>query len=125
MNNAVCPKNYVECEKRQTYQAYNNRRKKELFSARTKPSYKKNVFLQFISNKNEKNTSTMNKQVYLGLAILEITKIVMYEFCHNYVKPKYEEKAKSCYIATGSLIIYIRKEEIYVDIVKDVCSKRL
>ena len=67
----------------------------------------------------------MNKRVYLGLAILEITKIVMNEFCHSYVKPKYGEKAKLCYIATGSLIIYIRKEEIYVDIVKDVCSKKL
>ena len=67
----------------------------------------------------------MNKRVYLGLAILEITKIVMNEFCHNYVKPKYGEEAKLCYIATGSLIVYIKTEDIYVDIVKDVCSKRL
>ena len=66
----------------------------------------------------------MNKRVYLGLAILEITKIVMNEFCHNYMKPKYGEKAKLCYIATGSLIVYIKTEDIYVDIVKDVCSKR-
>ena len=40
----------------------------------------------------------MNKPVYLGLSILELSKIVMHEFWNDYVKPKYEKKAKHCYI---------------------------
>ena len=38
----------------------------------------------------------MNKPVYLGLSILEISKIVMYEFSYDYIKPKYDKKAKLC-----------------------------
>ena len=38
----------------------------------------------------------MNKRVYLGLSILELSKILMYEFWYDYVKPKYGEKAKLC-----------------------------
>ena len=45
----------------------------------------------------------MNKAVYLGLSILELRKIVMYEFWYDYVKPKYREKAKLVWIQTVSL----------------------
>ena len=36
----------------------------------------------------------MNKPVYLGLSILEISKTRMYEFWYDYIKPKYRYKAK-------------------------------
>ena len=39
----------------------------------------------------------MNKPAYLGLSILELSKILMYDFWYDYVKPKYSEKAKMCY----------------------------
>ena len=42
----------------------------------------------------------MNKPVYLGLSILEISKIVLHEFWYDYAKPKYEEKAKLCDMET-------------------------
>ena len=35
----------------------------------------------------------MNNPIYLGLSILEISKIVMYEFWYDYVIPKYSENA--------------------------------
>ena len=54
----------------------------------------------------------MNKPVYLGLSILEISKIVMYEFWYYYVKLKYGEKAKLCYIDTDSFIVYIKTKDI-------------
>ena len=47
----------------------------------------------------------MNKPVYLGLSILELSKILMYKFQHDYVKPKYGEKVKLFYIDTDSFII--------------------
>ena len=40
----------------------------------------------------------MNKPIYLGLSILDISKITMYEFWYDYVKSKYEDKARLCYM---------------------------
>ena len=62
----------------------------------------------------------MNKPVYLGLSILELSKIVMYEFWHDYVKLKHEEKAKGCYIDTESFIACIKTDDIYIDVAEDV-----
>ena len=45
----------------------------------------------------------MNKPAYLGLSILELSEILMYEFWYDYIKPKYDEKAKLCYMETVSL----------------------
>ena len=50
----------------------------------------------------------MNKPVYLGLSILELSKIVISEFWYDYVKPKYCVKAKLCYMDTDSFIVYIK-----------------
>ena len=62
----------------------------------------------------------MNKLVFLGLSILELSKILMYEFRYDYVKPKYKEKAKLCYMDADSFIVYIKPNDIYKDIVEDV-----
>ena len=40
----------------------------------------------------------MNTPVYLGLLILNVSKIVIYEFWYNCVKPNYEEKTKLSYM---------------------------
>ena len=61
----------------------------------------------------------MNKPVYLGLSILELNKMLMYEFWHDYVKPKYGEKTKLCSTDTESFIVYIKTNDIYKDIVED------
>ena len=47
----------------------------------------------------------MNKPVYLGLSILDLSKILMYEFWYDYVKSKFDEKAKLCYINSDSFIV--------------------
>ena len=47
----------------------------------------------------------MNKSLYLGLLILELSKTVMYEFWYDYVKPKYREKSKLCYMDTDNFIL--------------------
>ena len=62
----------------------------------------------------------INKPVYLGLSILELSKILMYEFWYDYVKPKYGEKAKLCYMDTDSLIVHIKTNNIYKDIAEGV-----
>ena len=61
-----------------------------------------------------------NKPVYLGLSILDLSKTVMYEFWYDYVKPKYGENAKPCYMDTDSLIVPVKTDDIYEDIAEDV-----
>ena len=63
----------------------------------------------------------MNKSVYLGQAILDLSKIVMCEFHYDYMVPKYGlEKLKLCYIDTDSLVYDIKTEDFYKDIANDV-----
>ena len=52
----------------------------------------------------------MNKPVYLDLSILEISKTLMYEFWYDYIKPKYKNNAKLCFMDTGSFIINIKQK---------------
>ena len=62
----------------------------------------------------------MNKPAYLGLSILEISKTLMYEFWYDYIKPKYQQNAKLCYMDTDSFLIHIKTEDVYKDIANDV-----
>ena len=62
----------------------------------------------------------MNKPVYLGLSILDISKTKMYNFWYDYMKPKYDDKSKLCYMGTESFIVHIKTEDIYKDISGDV-----
>ena len=61
-----------------------------------------------------------NKPIYLGLSILEISKILMYEFWYDYMKPKYNDNVKLCYMDTGSFVMNIKTEDFYEDIANDV-----
>ena len=62
----------------------------------------------------------MNKPIYLGLSILEISKIIMYEFWYDYVKKKYGDMVKLCYMDTDNLIMNIKTKDFYKDIAQDV-----
>ena len=67
----------------------------------------------------KKAKAKMNKQIYLGMSILGISKTLMYEFWYDYIKPKYRDRAKICYIDTDSFVIYIITEDFYVYISDD------
>ena len=62
----------------------------------------------------------MKKPVYLVLSILDLSKTVIYEFQYDYVKPKYGQNPKLCYMDTGSFIVHVKTEDIYRDIAEDV-----
>ena len=62
----------------------------------------------------------MNKPIYLGLSILEISKTTMYEFWYDYMKRKYGDMVKLCYTDTDSLVMNIKTKDFYKGIVKDV-----
>ena len=62
----------------------------------------------------------MNKPIYLGLSVLKISKITMYEFWYDYVKIKYQGKARLCYMDTDSFDVNIKTKDFYKDISQDV-----
>ena len=65
----------------------------------------------------KKTEVKMNKLIYLGQAILDISKTLMYEFWYDYIKPKYEEKANLCYMDADTLL-FISKLKIFIKILQ-------
>ena len=62
----------------------------------------------------------MNKPIYLGLSILDISKTLMYKFWYDYMKPKYGNDVKLYYMDMDSFIMSIKKNYFYKDIGNDV-----
>ena len=62
----------------------------------------------------------MNKPIYLGMSKSDISKTLTYEFWYDYIKPKYQCKAKLCYTDIDSFVIHIITEELYKDLADDV-----
>ena len=67
-----------------------------------------------------KTNVKMNKPMYLGLPILDISKILMYKFWYDYMKPKYGNRTKLCYMDTDSFIMSIKTNDFYKDLANDV-----
>ena len=76
----------------------------------SKPGFHTTKFLteKIFATEIRKTPIIMNKPVYLELSILDLSKTVMYELWYNYVKPKYDENAKLCYINTDSFIVHVK-----------------
>ena len=67
----------------------------------------------------KKGKVKMNKPIYLGLSMLEISKIIIYEFWYDYMKRKYGDMVKLCYTDTDSLVMTIKTKDFYKDIAQD------
>ena len=65
----------------------------------------------------------MNKPIYLGLSILDISKIFMYEFWYDYMEPKHGNDVKLCYMDTDSFVMNIKTNDFYKDIANDVKNR--
>ena len=68
----------------------------------------------------QKTKVEMNKPIYLGMSKLDISKTLMYEFWYDYIRPKYQDRAKLCYMNTDSIVIHVKTEDFYEDIAHDV-----
>ena len=86
---------------------------KKLLSISTKLSHYKVFTENLLAIEMRKTQILMNKPGYLGLLMLDLSKTVMYNFLHTYVKPKYAENSKRCYINIDSLIVYVKADSIY------------
>ena len=87
-----------------------------------KPNFKSGVLFgeNLMGCEMGKIRVVMNKPVYLGQAILDLSKIVIYEFHYDYMKLKYGNNLTLCYMYTHSLVYNFKTEDFYEDIAPDV-----
>ena len=123
MNNAIFGKSMENVGKHRDIKLVTTERRRNYLVS--EPNYHTAKFFteNLLAIEMNKTEILMNKPVHLGLSILELSKILMYEFWHDYVKPKYVEKVKLCYMDTDSFIVYIKTDDIYKDIAEDVRAR--
>ena len=123
MNNAVLGKTMEYIRKRRDIKLVTTDKKRSKLVS--EPNYQTiNLILEDLSIIEMKKTKVkMNKPIYLGLSILEISKILMYEFWYVFMKSKYNNNVKLCYMDTDSFIMDIKTNDIYKDIANDVECK--
>ena len=121
MNNAVLGKTIENVRKHRDIELVaTDKRRNQLASEpnyHTTKYFLKNVMAIEMKNKTKVK---MNKPIYLGMSILDIIETLMYEFWYDYIKPKYQDRAKLCYMDTDSFVIHIIAEDFYKDISNDV-----
>ena len=121
MNNSVFGKTMENIRKHRDIRLVNN--KEDYLKHVMKPNFKAGVLMgpDLMSCEMEKIKIKMNKPVYLGQAILDLSKTIMYEFHYDYMKKKYNEiDLKLLYMDTDSLVYDIKTEDFYKDIADDI-----
>ena len=120
MNNSVFGKTMENIRNRVNVKLVNTGEQFKKLTA--KPNYEsRKIFNENLVSVHMKKTSlTMNKPVYLGMSILDLSKIVMFDFHYKYIKPKYGSKAKLLFTDTDSFLYEIQTEDFYKDISGDV-----
>ena len=123
INYSVFGKTMENIRKHRNMKLVNN--EEEYLKNVMKPNFKSVTLLglDLMSCEMGKVRVVMNKPVYLGQAILDLSKTIMYEFHYNYMIPKYSDRLKLCYMDTDSLIYSIGTEDFYSDISPDVESR--
>ena len=123
MNNSVFGKTMENIRNRVDVKLVNNR--KATLKLAAKPNFEHlTIFYENLVAIHMKRTKlTFNKPVYCGMAILDLSKTLMYEFHYNYILPKYGKKAKLLFTDTDSLCYEIETEDFYEDISEDVEEK--
>ena len=92
-----------------------DKRRKRLVSESNYHSHR-NFSNHLMAIEMKKTRIKMNKPLYLGASILDISETLIYEFWYDYLKPKYGDRVKLCYTDTDSFIIHIKTEYFFEDI---------
>ena len=122
MNNSMFRKTMENIRKHRNIKLVNN--EEEYLKNVMKPNFKSGTLLgpDLMGCEMGKVRVVMSKPVYLGQAILDLSKTTVYEFHYGYMIPKYGDRLKLCYMDTDSLIYSIGTEDFYSDIADDVES---
>ena len=120
MNNAVFGKTMENVRNRRDVKLIvTEERRKKLVS---EPNYDSCKFFSesLMAIEMRKTEVLMDKPIAVGQAILDISKTLVYEFWYDYLKPKYSDNIKLCYMDTDSFVIHVETEDFFKDISKDV-----
>ena len=123
MNNSVFGKTIENIRKRQNIELVDNRKKTVKLTSR--PNFDRcTIFDRNLIAVHMKKTEVyFNKPVYVGQAILDLSKTLMFNFHYNYIREKYGNKAELLFTDTDSLIYLIHPDDFYKDISPDILSK--
>ena len=123
MNNVVFEKTIENVRKHRVIKLVETERRRNYLVAEPNFQATKIFTENLLAKEMRKKTEIlMNKPFYVGLSILELSKILTYEVWYDYVKPKYDEKAKLCYMDTNSFIAYI-KQMIFIKILQKMLKQ--
>ena len=123
MNNSVFGKTIENIRKRQNVNIIDNR--KMALKLSSKPNFERlTIFDENLVAVHMKKTEVyFNKLIYVGQAILDLSKTLMFDFHYNYIRKKYDNKAELLFTDTDSLMYLIQTEDFYQYINKDVRRK--
>ena len=119
MNNSVFGKTMENLRKRVDVRLVTD--EKKLTKLASKPTYvSSKIFNEnLVAVHKIKETLTLNRPAYVGMCILDLSKVLMYDFHYNYIKKKYGDKAKLLFTDTDSLTYEIEAEDVYKDFWND------
>ena len=120
MNNAVFGKTIENIRRRQNIILVDDRKKGLKLSSQ--PNFKRvTIFDEYFGAVHMKNTEIyFNKPIFVGQAILDISKTHMFDFHYNFIRDKYGNKAELLMTDTDSLVYHIQTDDFYKDINKYV-----
>ena len=123
MNNSVFGKTIENIRKRQNIFLIDNRKKAAKLSSR--PNFDRATIFDknLIAVHMKKTEVYFNKPVYVGQAILDLSKTLMFDFHYNYIQKKYKHKAELLFTDTDSLMYHIKTDDFYKDIFCDISRK--
>ena len=123
MNNSVFGKTIENIRKRQNIEFVDNRKKAAKLTSR--PNFDRvTIFDRNLIAVHMKKTEVyFNKPVYVGQAILDLSKTLMFDFHYNYIRTKYGNKAELLFTDTDSLLYQIKTKDFYKDISDDILDK--
>ena len=115
MNNAVYGKTMENVREHVDFELVDNITRLE--KCLNSPTYKHRHIIndQLIGIEKTKSVVKLNKPIYIGMAILDLSKLHMYKFYYDVLKIKYEDKIKMVYTDTDSYVLHVETEDLYED----------
>ena len=121
MNNSVFGKSMESVRKRMNVKLINDKKRFEKSIA--KPTCKRFVIINdnLVMVECARKTVKQNKPLYVGFVVLELSKVLMYNFHYNMIRKRYDaEMAKLLFTDTDSLCYHIKTEDVYRDMLEDM-----
>ena len=119
-NNSAFGKTIENIRKHRDIKLVHNDKKRKILASEPNYHATKHISKDLLIMEMKRREFYMNKPIYLGQAILDISQTVMYEFWYDYIKPKYANNVKLCYMDTDSFVMKIKTDNFYKDISNDV-----